>query len=159
MDLARLVLREGAAAPGARRVLMGGLAYLLSPIDPVPGFLPVIGQLDDLLVALYTLRSAVRALPPPVRARVLAGAGLDEQTLERDLATGKRVATRLAIQAGRGVVRAAARAGRWIGRTVAGIGRRDPRQAGHRRARGQAGSASPARGRTAPRRPKAFGPG
>lgn len=143
--LTRLILRDGATAPGPRRVLMGGLAYLLSPIDPVPGFLPVIGQLDDLLVALYTLRSALHALPPEVHARVLREAGLDYDTLEKDLELVKRVATRIALKAGQGVLRAATRAGRWLGRTVAGIGRRGRRKAGRRTSNGQAGYASPSR--------------
>lgn len=152
VHLTRLVLRDGVAAPGPRRVLMGGLAYLLSPIDPVPGFLPIVGQLDDLLVALYTLRAAVRALPPDVRVRTLASAGLDEDTLERDLATGKRVAARLAIKAGRDVARVATRAGRWIGRAVASIGRRGLRKVGHGLSRRQARRASPPARTKAPRR-------
>jgi uncharacterized membrane protein YkvA (DUF1232 family) len=35
--------------------------YLLSPIDLVPDFLPVIGQLDDALLVLVALRGVVKA--------------------------------------------------------------------------------------------------
>ena len=35
--------------------------YLVSPIDLVPDFLPVIGQLDDALLVLVALRGVVRA--------------------------------------------------------------------------------------------------
>ncbi len=35
------------------------LAYLVSPVDLIPDFIPVLGQLDDLILA------SVRWLPPP----------------------------------------------------------------------------------------------
>ena len=37
--------------------------WLLSPIDLVPEFLPVIGPLDDVLVVALTLRYAARQIP------------------------------------------------------------------------------------------------
>lgn len=37
-------------------VVTAGLLYLLSPIDLIPDFLPVIGQLDDLLLAAGLLK-------------------------------------------------------------------------------------------------------
>jgi uncharacterized membrane protein YkvA (DUF1232 family) len=36
-------------------------AYLLSPIDLIPDFIPVLGQLDDVLIAGFVLRGAMRA--------------------------------------------------------------------------------------------------
>jgi uncharacterized membrane protein YkvA (DUF1232 family) len=45
-----------------RLVLWGLLAYLVSPIDLVPDFIPVLGQLDDVLVAAVVLRWLVRSL-------------------------------------------------------------------------------------------------
>ncbi len=40
------------------------VAYLLSPIDLVPDFIPIVGQLDDVLVAGLALRIALRGAPP-----------------------------------------------------------------------------------------------
>jgi uncharacterized membrane protein YkvA (DUF1232 family) len=48
--------------PRARRWSLALLGlYLLSPIDLVPDFLPVIGQLDDALLVLLALRGVVKA--------------------------------------------------------------------------------------------------
>jgi uncharacterized membrane protein YkvA (DUF1232 family) len=46
-------------------VLLAGL-WLLSPIDLLPEFLPVIGPLDDVLVVALALRFAARSVPRPV---------------------------------------------------------------------------------------------
>jgi uncharacterized membrane protein YkvA (DUF1232 family) len=46
-------------------VLLAGL-WLLSPIDLLPEFLPVIGPLDDVLVIALALRYAARNVPRPV---------------------------------------------------------------------------------------------
>jgi uncharacterized membrane protein YkvA (DUF1232 family) len=40
------------------------VAYLSVPIDLVPDFIPVIGQLDDVIVAALALRYALRAGGP-----------------------------------------------------------------------------------------------
>jgi uncharacterized membrane protein YkvA (DUF1232 family) len=45
-------------------VLFALLVYLLMPIDLVPDFLPVIGQLDDVIIAALALRYALRAGGP-----------------------------------------------------------------------------------------------
>jgi uncharacterized membrane protein YkvA (DUF1232 family) len=45
-----------------RLVLWGLLAYLVSPIDLVPDFIPVLGHLDDVLVAVLVLRWLGRSL-------------------------------------------------------------------------------------------------
>jgi uncharacterized membrane protein YkvA (DUF1232 family) len=46
-------------------ILVAGL-WLLSPIDLLPEFLPVIGPLDDVLVVALALRYAARSVPRPV---------------------------------------------------------------------------------------------
>jgi uncharacterized membrane protein YkvA (DUF1232 family) len=62
-DVVRLVRRLAAdrSLPRAVRTrLWLLLAYLLSPIDLVPDFLPVIGYADDVVVVAWALRSVVR---------------------------------------------------------------------------------------------------
>jgi uncharacterized membrane protein YkvA (DUF1232 family) len=49
-----------------RVVLLGLLAYLLSPIDLVPDFIPVVGQLDDVVVAALVLRWLRRSVDSEV---------------------------------------------------------------------------------------------
>ena len=60
-------LRKDPRVP--RRVKMAvafaGL-WVLSPIDLIPEFLPVIGPLDDIVVVALALRYAARRIPPEV---------------------------------------------------------------------------------------------
>jgi uncharacterized membrane protein YkvA (DUF1232 family) len=59
-----VLVRRLLADPGVPRtskLLLGGLvAYLASPIDLVPDFVPVAGQLDDALVVALVLRVVLR---------------------------------------------------------------------------------------------------
>ena len=49
--------------PRRHKVLLGGLvAYLASPLDLIPDFIPVIGQLDDVLIAALVLRTVRRGV-------------------------------------------------------------------------------------------------
>jgi uncharacterized membrane protein YkvA (DUF1232 family) len=51
--------------PRRRKLLLAGLvAYLSMPLDLVPDFIPVVGQLDDALLVGLTLRSLVRSTGP-----------------------------------------------------------------------------------------------
>ncbi len=46
-------------------VAVAGL-WVLSPVDLVPEFLPIIGPLDDVVIAALALRYAARRVPPEV---------------------------------------------------------------------------------------------
>ena len=70
-----------------RAALLFGAAYLASPIDLVPGIIPVAGQLDDAAAVLFSLQIALAGLPPDERRVVLAEAGLAEGDLGADLRT------------------------------------------------------------------------
>jgi len=51
--------------PRSRKWLLAGLLlYLASPVDLVPDFIPVVGQLDDAIVLVLVLRSVLRAGGP-----------------------------------------------------------------------------------------------
>ena len=51
--------------PRRRKVVLGVLlAYLVMPIDLVPDFIPVAGQLDDAIIVVLVLRSVLRAGGP-----------------------------------------------------------------------------------------------
>ncbi len=48
--------------PRRRKLLVAAaIGYLLTPIDLVPDFLPVVGQLDDLIVVALVLRRLLRS--------------------------------------------------------------------------------------------------
>ena len=84
-DLLRLVRRLAAdrSLPGGVRVrLWLLLGYLLSPVDLVPDFVPVLGYADDLVVVAVALRSVVRRAGPAALERHWPGerAGLEVVT-------------------------------------------------------------------------------
>ncbi len=56
------------------------LAYLFSPIDLIPDFIPVIGYLDDLIIVSAGLWLVVRLIPPDVMAEHRATARLSTFT-------------------------------------------------------------------------------
>lgn len=58
------LLRDGRVPRRRKAVLIALVGYLSTPIDLVPDFIPVAGQLDDVLVAAVALRYALRAGGP-----------------------------------------------------------------------------------------------
>ena len=50
----------------AKAVAIGVVAYALSPIDLIPDFIPVLGQLDELVVLPLGIWLVVRLIPPDV---------------------------------------------------------------------------------------------
>ena len=63
-----LLMNDPTVSGRGKAALGGGLAYTISPIDPVPGFIPVLGQLDDALVVALALRGLVRGAGPEILA-------------------------------------------------------------------------------------------
>ena len=61
------LLRRDPRVPRRAKVAVGFAAlWVLSPIDLIPEFLPVIGPLDDVVVAALALRYAARQVPREV---------------------------------------------------------------------------------------------
>ena len=72
----------------ARRVaVVAAAGYLISPVDAVPGFIPVIGQLDDIAVMLAAIRFAMAGLDASRRREHLDAVGLEDGDLVEDLKT------------------------------------------------------------------------
>ena len=69
-----LAARDPRTPWAARLVILGIVAYAVSPIDLIPDFIPVLGFLDELLLLPVALMLAVRLIPADVmgEARVKA---------------------------------------------------------------------------------------
>ncbi|MGH8934253.1 MAG: YkvA family protein [Egibacteraceae bacterium] len=63
---ARVLRRDPRVARRAKIAVMLAVLWVLSPIDLIPEFLPVIGPLDDVIVVALLLRYAARSIPPQV---------------------------------------------------------------------------------------------
>lgn len=62
LRLVRQLLGDRSVPFGVRAALVGLLAWLLNPIDLIPEFVPVLGPLDDVVVAVLVLRYVWRRL-------------------------------------------------------------------------------------------------
>jgi len=62
LRLARGLIGDRTTPLGVRLALVGLAAWLISPIDLIPEFVPVIGPLDDIVVAVLVLRYVRRRL-------------------------------------------------------------------------------------------------
>jgi len=110
--------RDDRVPGGAKAAVVAGGVYAVSPVDLVPGIIPVAGQLDDLVVLLLTLRRASRACPPPVAAEHLERAGLGATDFDDDLAACRATVRWLAAKGLRLGGRLAAGAGQRLWGTV-----------------------------------------
>ena len=73
------LLKDPRVPRGPKVVLAIGIVWLVSPIDLLPEFLPVLGPLDDAVVAALVLRYLVRRSGPEVVRRHWRG---DPRTLD-----------------------------------------------------------------------------
>lgn len=59
------------------------VAYALSPIDLIPDFIPLLGQVDDLVLVPLGIAIAMRFIPSPIRAEHRATAAGQFKELRR----------------------------------------------------------------------------
>ncbi|HUG47663.1 MAG TPA: DUF1232 domain-containing protein [Candidatus Limnocylindria bacterium] len=124
--LAFALARDPRLSRVRRAAVLAAAGYVVSPIDLVPGIIPVVGQLDDLAVALAAIRFALDGLKPEVRAERLAAVGLAPADVEQDLQTTRSIAVwlgRTGLRTGRRLAGAAADAGGRAARGALAAGR------------------------------------
>jgi uncharacterized membrane protein YkvA (DUF1232 family) len=85
------LLRDGRVPAQQKLILVGIGAYLFFPIDLIPDFVPVLGQLYDLAVVLLGLDLFIRGAPEAIVAEHLAKISQDKDQLRRDIATAERL--------------------------------------------------------------------
>lgn len=82
----RRVIADPRTPAVSRWLLAAALAYLLSPIDLIPDFIPVIGFLDDLIVVAGLVALARLLIPKSV---LLMHRELDDANVVTDLIDDK----------------------------------------------------------------------
>ena len=94
--LVTAILRDPDVPNGAKVVLGLGGSYAISPIDLVPGIIPVAGQMDDLYAVLTALKQSLKRMPDDLAQKHLDGAGVTREQIDGDLAAVRDLA-RLAV--------------------------------------------------------------
>ncbi len=94
IKLATLLARDSRVPKSSKAFLIVGSAYAVSPIDLVPGVIPVAGQLDDLYVILTALQQAIRACPDEIVEEHLAATGITVAGIDADLANVRKMVRR-----------------------------------------------------------------
>jgi uncharacterized membrane protein YkvA (DUF1232 family) len=100
----------------SRKVVLGiAGAYILSPIDLVPDFIPFISRVDDVMVTIIALDLFLEGVPRELMIEKMYTLGIDGRELERDMEAARRflpepirtIARRLPdlIEAGADIVR------------------------------------------------------
>ena len=77
--------------PTTRKAIVGvALAYVASPVDLVPDFIPIISRLDDFAALVVSLDLLLEGVPREVMIEKLYQLGIDGRELERDMASVRR---------------------------------------------------------------------
>jgi uncharacterized membrane protein YkvA (DUF1232 family) len=115
-QLAARLAADGRISARQKAPLIGGIGYSLSPIDLIPGIIPVLGQIDDLLVMLGALRYVLEQMQPEAADEHLAAVGLTRAQIDADFRDTTLVAKRLAAAGLRGAGTLAVGGARLAGR-------------------------------------------
>ena len=122
--LATDLARDPDVPASAKASLVAAGAYAISPIDLVPGIIPIAGQMDDLAALLLAIRFAIRLTPKEVAGPHLERAGVSPQQLDEDVRAvrvasiwlAKRAASGLRNAAVNGAYRVRTSVRRWVDR-------------------------------------------
>lgn len=98
LRLAMAIARDPQVPKQAKVVLGFGAGYAISPIDLVPGVIPVAGQLDDLYAVLTALQQSLKRMPDDVADRHLASSGVTRESIDRDLQTVRNLVRKAVVK-------------------------------------------------------------
>jgi uncharacterized membrane protein YkvA (DUF1232 family) len=62
--LFKRLLKDRRVSPARKALLLALIAYLAMPIDLIPDFIPIAGQLDDAIIVAVVLRGVLRGSGP-----------------------------------------------------------------------------------------------
>jgi uncharacterized membrane protein YkvA (DUF1232 family) len=66
------MLRDARTPLSAKLTAIAAVLYVISPLDLVPDLVPILGWLDDGIVAILLLKLATKFLPPELYASLKA---------------------------------------------------------------------------------------
>ncbi|MEP7378278.1 MAG: YkvA family protein [Chloroflexota bacterium] len=88
-------LATDARVPASRKALLGlAGAYIVSPLDLIPEWIPIVGAVDDVAVMVLAIDVFLEGLPEGLVAEKLVELGIPPSELEDDLARVRRVVPR-----------------------------------------------------------------
>jgi len=88
-------LASDGRVPASRKALLGlAGVYIVSPLDIVPEWIPVLGAIDDVAVMVLAIDVFLEGLPSGLVAEKLVQLGIPPSELEDDLARVRRVVPR-----------------------------------------------------------------
>jgi uncharacterized membrane protein YkvA (DUF1232 family) len=111
--LAFRLLRDDRITARQKAPLVAAVGYGISPIDLVPGIVPLLGQLDDLIVLLGALRLTLEQVPATIGNEHLLAVGLTKGDIDADLADSLRASRKIVVSGARGAARAVDRGARF----------------------------------------------
>jgi uncharacterized membrane protein YkvA (DUF1232 family) len=77
--------------PWVRKAILGiAVAYVASPIDLIPDFIPFISRVDDVLVTIIALDLFLEGIPRELMIEKMYTLGIDGRELERDMEAARR---------------------------------------------------------------------
>jgi uncharacterized membrane protein YkvA (DUF1232 family) len=93
-------LATDSRVPASRKALLGVAgAYIVSPVDLIPEFIPIVGAMDDVVVMVLAIDIFLEGLPKDLVNEKLADLGMSPTELEQDLARVRRIIPRPLRQA------------------------------------------------------------
>jgi uncharacterized membrane protein YkvA (DUF1232 family) len=88
------LLRDPRVPLGSKAVIAAAAAYIASPIDLVPDFVPIIGRIDDAAVLVLAFDFFLDSVPRQLVIEKMTLLGIDGRELERDLESARRAIPR-----------------------------------------------------------------
>jgi uncharacterized membrane protein YkvA (DUF1232 family) len=90
-----LELLADGRVPWSRKVILGlAAAYVASPLDLIPDFVPFVSRLDDLVVTIIALDLFLDGVPRELMIEKMYTLGIDGRELERDMESVRRLLPR-----------------------------------------------------------------
>jgi uncharacterized membrane protein YkvA (DUF1232 family) len=79
----RLILKDSRTPPAGKFFLFLAVGYALMPFDLIPDFIPVLGQLDDIVMIPLLVYIALRCIPKSLVDEIRCAVRKEEERLQK----------------------------------------------------------------------------